>query len=236
MGVRCAAVEGIRRTPVVPPPPTTRFRAQYPRHAGSPQSRLRLNNNIIPLHGGPFSVSSRFRFHSGSAQYLYSNTAHVRGRSPSTFIPTRPFARSVTEVCHALGDRRLPKTQTLTLSCCGYRRLGRQTSAIMDSGLARFAVLIVLFFLLTGDLAGMVKHMFEESGYGGKQQQQQQQQRNRQQSPAKSARGSDVRPAKAATAKGLDGIDSGPDEDPDMEAFGEQSSEVKYTKYETTMK
>jgi len=89
----------------------------------------------------------------------------------------------------------------------------------MDSGLARFAVLVVLFFLLTGDLAGMVKHMFEESGYGGKQQQ-----RNRQQSPAKPARGSDVRPAKAATAKGLDGIDSGPDEDPDMEAFGEQSS------------
>lgn len=96
----------------------------------------------------------------------------------------------------------------------------------MDSGLARFAVLIVLFFLLTGDLAGMVKHMFEESGYGGKQQQQQQ--RNRQQSPAtKSARGGDVRPAKAATAKGLDGIDSGSDEDPDMEAFGEQSFEVK---------
>lgn len=96
----------------------------------------------------------------------------------------------------------------------------------MDSGLARFAVLIVLFFLLTGDLAGMVKHMFEESGYGGKQQQQQQ--RNRQQSPAtKSARGGDVRPAKAATAKGLDGIDSGSDEDPDMEAFGEQSFELK---------
>jgi len=75
--------------------------------------------------------------------------------------------------------------------------------------------------------------MFEESGYGGKQQQQQ---RNRQQSPAKSARGGDVRPAKAATAKGLDGIDSGSDEDPDMEAFGEQSFEVKYTKYKTTMK
>ncbi|KAF0773175.1 Uncharacterized protein FWK35_00016608 [Aphis craccivora] len=94
----------------------------------------------------------------------------------------------------------------------------------MDSGLARFAVLIVLFFLLTGDLAGMVKHMFEESGYGGKQQQQQQQ-RNRQQSPAtKSARGGDVRPAKAATAKGLDGIDSGSDEDPDMEAFAKSYS------------
>lgn len=40
----------------------------------------------------------------------------------------------------------------------------------MDSGLARFAVLIVLFFLLTGDLTGMVKHLFQEAGYGGKQQ------------------------------------------------------------------
>ncbi|CAH1716199.1 unnamed protein product [Aphis gossypii] len=93
----------------------------------------------------------------------------------------------------------------------------------MDSGLARFAVLIVLFFLLTGDLAGMVKHMFEESGYGGKQQQQQQ--RSRQQSPAtKSERGGEVRPAKATTAKGLDGIDSSSDEDPDMEAFAKSYS------------
>lgn len=104
----------------------------------------------------------------------------------------------------------------------------------MDSGLARFAVLIVLFFLLTGDLAGIVKHMFEESGYGGKHQQQQQ--RNRQQSPAKSARESDVRPPKVATAKGLDDIDSDPDEDPDMETFGEKSFEVKHIKYKTTMK
>lgn len=37
----------------------------------------------------------------------------------------------------------------------------------MDSGLARFVVLVVLFFLLTGDLAGMVKHVFEEVGHGG---------------------------------------------------------------------
>jgi len=39
----------------------------------------------------------------------------------------------------------------------------------MDAGLARFAVLVVLFFLMTGDLAGMVRHLFEESagGYGG---------------------------------------------------------------------
>ncbi|XP_050435996.1 uncharacterized protein LOC126842849 [Adelges cooleyi] len=36
----------------------------------------------------------------------------------------------------------------------------------MDSGLARFALLIVLFFLLTGDLAGILKHLFDESGYG----------------------------------------------------------------------
>jgi len=91
----------------------------------------------------------------------------------------------------------------------------------MDSGLARFAVLIVLFFLLTGDLAGMVKHMFEE--YGGKQHGlHQQQQRNRQQSPEKSAREGNARPAKTATAAGLGG--AGPDEDPDMEAFAKSYS------------
>lgn len=37
----------------------------------------------------------------------------------------------------------------------------------MDSGLARFVVLVALFFLLTGDLAGMVKHVFEETVHGG---------------------------------------------------------------------
>jgi len=101
----------------------------------------------------------------------------------------------------------------------------------MDSGLARFAVLIVLFFLLTGDLAGMVKHMFEE--YGGKQhndqhhRHQQQQQRNRQQSPEKSAGGGIARsPKPPGAAAGPDDIGAGgptADEDPDMEAFGEQS-------------
>ncbi|XP_025190286.1 uncharacterized protein LOC112590901 [Melanaphis sacchari] len=94
----------------------------------------------------------------------------------------------------------------------------------MDSGLARFAVLIVLFFLLTGDLAGMVKHMFEEAGYGGKQHSHQQPQRNRQQSPEKSAREANARPAKTATAAGLYGIGSGPDDDPDMETFAKSYS------------
>jgi len=110
----------------------------------------------------------------------------------------------------------------------------------MDSGLARFAVLIVLFFLLTGDLAGMVKHMFEE--YGGKQHsnhRQPQQQRHRQQSPGKSAGEGVSRSAKpapsAAAAGSLDDIvrgggpkaDGKEDDDPDMEAFGEQWVEQK---------
>lgn len=112
----------------------------------------------------------------------------------------------------------------------------------MDSGLARFAVLIVLFFLLTGDLAGMVKHMFEEAGYGGKQHNNQhhrhQQQRNRQQSPEKSAGEGFARSAKPpVAAAGPDDIGGdGPtaDDDPDMEAFGEQSwVEVKTNKYQT---
>jgi len=91
----------------------------------------------------------------------------------------------------------------------------------MDSGLARFAVLIVLFFLLTGDLAGMVKHMFEE--YSGKQHNLHQQQRSQQQSPEKSARaGGNARPAKTAKAAGLNGADL--DDDPDMEAFAKSYS------------
>jgi len=107
----------------------------------------------------------------------------------------------------------------------------------MDSGLARFAVLIVLFFLLTGDLAGMVKHMFEEAGYGGKQHNinnpQQQQQRNRQRSDEKSTgegmTWSSTKPSAAAGPSddigggGPTANDQGEDadEDPDMEAFGE---------------
>jgi len=100
----------------------------------------------------------------------------------------------------------------------------------MDSGLARFAVLIVLFFLLTGDLAGMVKHMFEEAGYGGKQHSHQ---RNRQQSPATSEDEGNARSAKAATAAGpeelgggrSDGRDEEPDED--IEALGESDLQSK---------
>jgi len=100
----------------------------------------------------------------------------------------------------------------------------------MDSGLARFAVLIVLFFLLTGDLAGMVKHMFEE--YGGKQHNNQQphrhqQQRNRQQSPEKSEGEGIARspkpPVDAAVPEDIGAGGPMADEDPDMEAFGEQS-------------
>jgi len=101
----------------------------------------------------------------------------------------------------------------------------------MDSGLARFAVLIVLFFLLTGDLAGMVKHIFEEYGkkqHGSQHQpHQHQQQRNRQQSPEKSAGEGIARsPKPPVAAADPDDIGAGgptADEDPDLEAFGEQS-------------
>lgn len=66
----------------------------------------------------------------------------------------------------------------------------------MESGLARFVVLIVLFFLMTGDLAGLIKHMFE--GTGGKQ-------------PRTESTKT------TATDKSLDGEGIA---DPDMESFG----------------
>ncbi|XP_022175585.1 uncharacterized protein LOC111037361 [Myzus persicae] len=105
----------------------------------------------------------------------------------------------------------------------------------MDSGLARFAVLIVLFFLLTGDLAGMVKHMFEE--YGGKQHGNHHQ-RNRQQSSEKSAgervaRSAKPAPSAAAAVGPPDDIGrggrptaegQGAEDDPDMEAFAKSYS------------
>lgn len=102
----------------------------------------------------------------------------------------------------------------------------------MDSGLARFAVLIVLFFLLTGDLAGMVKHIFEEYGkkqHGSQHQpHQHQQQRNRQQSPEKSAGEGIARsPKPPVAAADPDDIGAGgptADEDPDLEAFAKSYS------------
>jgi len=83
----------------------------------------------------------------------------------------------------------------------------------------------------------MVKQIFEEAGYGGKQHnnhhhRHQQQQRNRQQSPEKSASDGIPRSAKPPVAEaGPEDIGHGgptADEDPDMEAFCEKSSfEVK---------
>lgn len=94
----------------------------------------------------------------------------------------------------------------------------------MDSGLARFAVLVVLFFLLTGDLTGMVKHLFEEAGYafGDKQQQQHQHQQrpvNRQQRKAEETDGGLALDGGGPTANG-----EGAATDPDLEAFGKNSS------------
>lgn len=74
----------------------------------------------------------------------------------------------------------------------------------MDSGLARFALLIVLFFLLTGDLAGMLKHLFEEAAGGGGR------------TVAEEAKAADKGTA-AAAAGPLDG------EDPDLESFGKRT-------------
>lgn len=99
----------------------------------------------------------------------------------------------------------------------------------MDSGLARFAVLIVLFFILTGDLAGLVRQLYEESsGYGGSKQ--------KQQTPVPS-KGNGARVVMAdkgsvamaggtaSTSKSIPESDSAEGEgtDPDIEAFGKQS-------------
>lgn len=90
----------------------------------------------------------------------------------------------------------------------------------MDSGLARFAMLIVLFFLLTGDLTGMVKHLFEEAGYavGGKQHQQQRTE-NRQQ------RNTETDGGLAMDAEGPTPDGDGAT-DPDLEAFGKSSNRI----------
>lgn len=74
----------------------------------------------------------------------------------------------------------------------------------MDSGLTRFVVLIVLFFLLTGDLAGMVKHVFEEAGYGKQ--------------PQRSAAGNARSKTEAAAAETT--ANPAAAADPDLEAFG----------------
>ncbi|XP_015379505.1 PREDICTED: uncharacterized protein LOC107173467 [Diuraphis noxia] len=108
----------------------------------------------------------------------------------------------------------------------------------MDSGLARFAVLIVLFFLLTGDLAGMVKHMFEEAGYGGKQHnshyhpQQRNQQRSAEKSTGQGMAWSSAKPSASAgppddigdSERMANDQGEGTDEDPDMEAFAKSYS------------
>lgn len=88
----------------------------------------------------------------------------------------------------------------------------------MDSGLARFAVLVVLFFLLTGDLASLVRHMYEDSGYG-----------------AEHARKTTAPPAtraahgrSLAVDRGLEAENEAEDEaDPDVEAFGKNDDGVQ---------
>jgi len=82
----------------------------------------------------------------------------------------------------------------------------------MDSGLARFVVLVVLFFLLTGDLTGMVRHLFEESagGFDDKTGQQEQQR------PAQ-------RRTRAAVADKGSSASDGDGPDPDLEAFGKRA-------------
>ncbi|VVC35990.1 Hypothetical protein CINCED_3A021325 [Cinara cedri] len=81
----------------------------------------------------------------------------------------------------------------------------------MDSGLARFAVLIVLFFLLTGDLSGMIKHLYEDAaGLGGKQQRRADDGGTHEAAMAK---------AEAATEDSADG-----GSDPDIEGFAKSYS------------
>lgn len=103
----------------------------------------------------------------------------------------------------------------------------------MDSGLARFAVLIVLFFMLTGDLAGIVRQLYEESsGYGGGKQQQQQQQQTTVSSNGNGPRvvmsdkGSMAMTggsSSASTSAPESASAQGEGSDADIEAYGEQS-------------
>ncbi|XP_025413016.1 uncharacterized protein LOC112685374 [Sipha flava] len=81
----------------------------------------------------------------------------------------------------------------------------------MDSGLTRFVVLVVLFFLLTGDLAGMVRHVFEEAGYG------KQSQRHQRSAAAGDRDATATTEAAAATANPAAA-------DPDLEAFAKSYS------------
>lgn len=94
----------------------------------------------------------------------------------------------------------------------------------MDSGLARFVVLIVLFFLMTGDLAGMVKHLFEESstpsggGYAGKTRA-----KHQQRTPDTVA--AETETAAAGKTDGFSSDGQAPP-DHDAESFGKQFSRV----------
>lgn len=99
----------------------------------------------------------------------------------------------------------------------------------MDSGLARFAVLILLFFVMTGDLAGIVRQLYDEtSGYGSSKQQQQQQ------APVKrngarvmmSDKGSITASASAPAQASATAEGEGEGADPDIEAFGEQHKNI----------
>lgn len=75
----------------------------------------------------------------------------------------------------------------------------------MDSGLARFAVLVVLFFLLTGDLAGIVKHLYEDAAGLGAQRQRHQRQHQT---------------VTAEEARESPSADGDPGTDPEIEGFG----------------
>lgn len=81
----------------------------------------------------------------------------------------------------------------------------------MDTGLTRFVVLVVLFFLLTGDLAGMVKHVLEEAGYG--------KQTARHQRSAAGGAGDGRAKTGAEAASTTTGNPAGAS-DPDLEALG----------------
>lgn len=83
----------------------------------------------------------------------------------------------------------------------------------MDSGLARFAVLVVLFFLLTGDLAGIVKHLYEDAAGLGAE--------HRQQRRANGGGGDGShKTVTAGEARESSSADGDPGTDPEIEGFG----------------
>lgn len=167
------------------------------------------------------TARSRFAFRRATFRYInffiFPTPEHRCPCRRSTRRSVRPLCahrpRSESPQPSASHNTEPAPAPTICVCGCDHRRTD------MDSGLTRFVVLIVLFFLLTGDLAGMVKNAFEDAGYG------KQSQRHRRPAAADD-RGASARKDAAPTATAANPAAAA---DPDLEAFG-KLGEATYTR------